>query len=122
MKYKLTIVIIATIILIGGSIGETLYIKNVFNDLEKQLTEQMNMEEYNVKDVTETFEWWKKKAEVLEVFVSVLQLNEITVTLGELKGYVEKKDFESARALYNRIYMYAECVSDMYMVKFNNIL
>ena len=82
----------------------------------------MNMEEYNVKDVTETFEWWKKKAEVLEVFVSVLQLNEITVTLGELKGYVEKKDFESARALYNRIYMYAECVSDMYMVKFNNIL
>lgn len=122
MKYKLTIVIIATVILIGGSIGETLYIKHTFSDLKQQLTEQMNLSEYDVEDVTETFEWWKKKAEVLEVFVSVLQLNEITVTLGELKGYVEKQDFESARALYNRIYMYAECVSDMYMVKFNNIL
>ncbi len=122
MKYKLTIVIIATLILIGGSIGETLYIKHTFNDLKQQLIEQMNLSEYDVEDVTETFEWWKKKAEVLEVFVSVLQLNEITVTLGELKGYVEKQDFESARALYNRIYMYAECVSDMYMVKFNNIL
>lgn len=121
MKYKLTVLIVATALLIGGSIGETIYIKNTFEDFCEKLEEQMDRETYSLDDVTELSEWWEKKAEMLEIFISVLQLNEITVTMGELTGAVKKEDYDSANALFDRIYQYAVRISDMYMLKLNNI-
>lgn len=121
MKYKLTVLIVATALLIGGSIGETIYIKNTFEDFCEKLEEQMDRETYSLDDVTELSEWWEKKAETLEIFISVLQLNEITVTMGELTGAVKKEDYDSANALFDRIYQYAVRISDMYMLKLNNI-
>lgn len=122
MKYKLTIVIVATVLLLAGSIGETLYIKNTFETFEEKVGEQRNKETYELEDVIELSLWWEKKAEVLEIFISVLQLNEITVTLGELEGAVRKEDYDTASALVDRIYEYAVRISDMYMLKLNNIL
>lgn len=121
MKYKLTVLIVATVILIGGSIGETIYIKNTFEEFCDRLEEQMDAETYSLEEVTELSEWWEDKAETLEIFISVLQLNEITVTMGELKGAVKKEDYDSANALFDRIYQYAVRISDMYMLKINNI-
>ena len=121
MRYKLTLVIVATAILIAGSIGETLYIKNTFEEFEARTSALMGREEYDLDEVIALREYWNKKAEALEIFVSVLQLNEITVTLGELEGAVKKEDFDTASALVDRIYEYAVRISDMYMLKFNNI-
>lgn len=122
MKYKVTIVIIASLLLIGGSIGETLYIRNAFEEFENRLQAQMYEEYYELEEVKELAKWWEDKAETLEIFISVLQLNEITVTMGELIGAVTKEDYDSANALYDRIYSYSVRIKDMYMLKLNNIL
>ena len=122
MKYKVTIVIIASLLLIGGSIGETLYIRNTFEEFENRLQAQMYEEHYELEEVKEQAKWWEDKAETLEIFISVLQLNEITVTMGELIGAVTKEDYDSANALYDRIYSYSVRIKDMYMLKLNNIL
>lgn len=122
MKYKVTIVIIASLLLIGGSIGETLYIRNTFEEFENRLQAQMHEEYYELEEVKELAKWWEDKAETLEIFISVLQLNEITVTMGELIGAVTKEDYDSANALYDRIYSYSVRIKDMYMLKLNNIL
>lgn len=122
MKYKVTIVIIASLLLIGGSIGETLYIRNAFEEFENRLQAQMHEEYYELEEVKELAKWWEDKAETLEIFISVLQLNEITVTMGELIGAVTKEDYDSANALYDRIYSYSVRIKDMYMLKLNNIL
>ena len=37
MKYKLTLVILACVILIGGSIAETVYIDKTFDAFEKKV-------------------------------------------------------------------------------------
>ncbi|MGN0768949.1 MAG: DUF4363 family protein, partial [Christensenellales bacterium] len=92
-----------------------------FEDFCEKLEEQMDRETYSLDDVTELSKWWEKKAETLEIFISVLQLNEITVTMGELTGAVKKEDYDSANALFDRIYQYAVRISDMYMLKLNNI-
>ena len=122
MKYKLTIVIVATVLLLAGSIAETIYIKNTFEDFEKRVEEQQNKEEYTLEEVIALADWWEEKAEKLEIFISVLQLNEITVTLGELEGAVRKEDYDTASALVDRIHEYAVRIKDMYMLKLNNIL
>lgn len=122
MKYKVTIVIIVSLLLIGGSIGETLYIRNTFEEFENRLKAQMYEEYYELEEVKELAKWWEDKAETLEIFISVLQLNEITVTMGELIGAVTKEDYDSANALYDRIYSYSVRIKDMYMLKLNNIL
>lgn len=122
MKYKVTIVIIVSLLLIGGSIGETLYIRNTFEEFENRLQAQMHEEYYELEEVKELAKWWEDKAETLEIFISVLQLNEITVTMGELIGAVTKEDYDSANALYDRIYSYSVRIKDMYMLKLNNIL
>lgn len=122
MKYKVTIVIITSLLLIGGSIGETLYIRNTFEEFENRLQAQMYEEYYELEEVKELAKWWEDKAETLEIFISVLQLNEITVTMGELIGAVTKEDYDSANALYDRIYSYSVRIKDMYMLKLNNIL
>ena len=122
MKYKVTIVIIASLLLIGGSIGEKLYIRNTFEEFENRLQAQMHEEYYELEEVKELAKWWEDKAETLEIFISVLQLNEITVTMGELIGAVTKEDYDSANALYDRIYSYSVRIKDMYMLKLNNIL
>ena len=75
-----------------------------------------------MEEITELSDWWEERAERLEIFVSVLQLNEITVTLGELEGAVRKEDYDTASALVDRIYEYAVRIKDMYMLKLNNIL
>ncbi len=122
MKYKVTIVILVSLLLIGGSIGETLYIRNTFEEFENRLQAQMYEEYYELEEVKELAKWWEDKAETLEIFISVLQLNEITVTMGELIGAVTKEDYDSANALYDRIYSYSVRIKDMYMLKLNNIL
>ena len=122
MKFKLTIAILATVLLIGGSIGETIYIRNTFEELQDRLESQMYNETYSLDEVKKLVSWWEKKAETLEIFISVVQLNEITVTMGELIGAVKKEDYDSANALFDRIYQYAVRINDMYMLKFNNIM
>lgn len=121
MKYKLTILILACLLLVGGSIAETVFIDKTFDAFEKKIEPLLNQESYSLEEITALSDWWEKKAEILEIFISVLQLNEITVTLGELEGAVRKEDYDSASALIDRIYEYSIRIKDMYMVKFNNI-
>ena len=122
MRYKLTIVIIVCVLLVVGSILESIYISKTFEELENKLEEIMKQEEYDYEMIVKTADWWRGKAEILELFISVVQLNEITVTFGELVGAVKNEDYDSASALLDRIYCYAMSIKDMYMPKLSNIL
>ena len=121
MKYKLSITIIVTVVIITIAIVEGVFIKKTFESLNDKLGVIMQQEEYSLADVEEINYWWKRRSEVLEISVSVVQLNEISVTFGELIGAIENEDYDSASALLNRIYQYSTHICDMYMFKINNI-
>ena len=122
MKYKLTIIIVVCVLLVAGSILESVYLSKAFETLEEKLDKIMKQEEYDYEMIVETAEWWRGKAEVLEIFVSVVQLNEISVTFGELVGAVKNEDYDSASALLDRIYCYSISIKDMYLPHISNIL
>ncbi len=122
MKYKLTIAIVTLILVLGLAIGESIFIKHTFSRFNEKLEYLMQQEEYVYEDVKEVGEWWEKRSQWLEISVSVVQLNEITVTYGELVGAVENQDYDSASALLNRIYQYSIHICDMYMLKIENVL
>ena len=121
MKYKLSITIIVTVVIITIAIVEGVFIKKTFESLNDKLGVIMQQEEYSLADVEEINYWWKRRSEVLEISVSVVQLNEMSVTFGELIGAIENEDYDSASALLNRIYQYSTHICDMYMFKINNI-
>jgi hypothetical protein len=122
MKYKITIVVIISALVLGGSIFESVYIEKTFDNFDKIIENIMAQDPYSLDDVEDALEWWDDKTEKLEISVSVLQLNEISFTLGELKGAVECGDRETAMALLNRIYQYSQRIRDMYRLKINNIM
>ena len=122
MRYKLTIIIVVCVLLVAGSILESVYLSKAFETLEEKLDKIMKQEEYDYEMIVETAEWWRGKAEVLEIFVSVVQLNEISVTFGELVGAVKNEDYDSASALLDRIYCYSISIKDMYLPHISNIL
>lgn len=122
MKYKLTIAIIVTVLLLGGGIWETIYIDRTFNEFEDKLSLLMEQEEYDLGDVKETGDWWYKRADRLEITIPHVQLTEITVTYGELIGAVENEDFDSASALLNRIKQYVIRIGDLYGFSLRNVI
>lgn len=122
MKYKLSVLIITIIIILSGSIIENIYINKTFDEFENKLLHLMEQEEYDFGEIKELSYWWGKKADYLEVTISVVILNEITVTIGELEGAVQNEDYDSASALLDRIYCYSLSVKDMYKLEIKNIL
>lgn len=122
MKYKLSIVIIAIVLILGGSIIENIYINKTFDEFENKLSHLMQQEEYDFGEIKAVSDWWDKKSDYLEIAISVVLLNEITVTLGELKGAVQNEDYDSASALLDRIYCYSVGIKDMYKLEIENIL
>lgn len=122
MKYKLTIALLVTVLLLGGGIWETIYIDRTFNEFEDKLSLLMEQEEYDLGDVKETGDWWYKRADRLEITIPHVQLTEITVTYGELIGAVENEDFDSASALLNRIKQYVIRIGDLYGFSLRNVI
>ncbi len=122
MKYKLTIAIIVTVLLLGCGIWETVYIENTFDRFEIKLSELMQQEEYDLEDIKAVGEWWNSRANKLEITIPHVQLTEITVTYGELIGAVENEDYDSASALLNRIYQYTIRIGNLYGFNMRNII
>lgn len=122
MKYKLTIAIIVTVLLIGGGLFETIYVNNTFDGFESRLQAIMQQETFSYEDVKATGEWWNNRLNVLEISIPHAQLTEITVTYGELVGAMEEEDYDSASALLNRIYCYSLQIGNQYGFKLKNII
>lgn len=122
MKSKLIIAIVITVIIIGLSIGETIYVDKTLSKFNSSLEKIMEQEEYSLEDIENLTNWWHKQTTYLEISISRLQLNEVTATLGELKGAVEKEDFQSASALLKRIEHIAQEIKHMYGIRLGNIL
>lgn len=122
MKYKLTIALVVTVLLLGGGIWETVYIENTFDEFEKKLSALMEQEEYVYEDVVSVGEWWNSHANKLEMTIPHVQLTEITVTYGELIGAVENEDYDSASALLNRIKQYTVRIGSLYGFNMRNII
>ena len=122
MKYKLTLAIVITALLLGGGIWETIYINNTFDEFNEKLDSLMQQEEYDIETVKGVGDWWFAEANKLEITIPHVQLTEITVTYGELIGAVENEDFDSASALLNRIKQYTIRIGELYGFKFRNIV
>lgn len=122
MKYKLTIAIIVTALLIGGGIAETIFVNKTFDSFEQKIDAIMQQEVFSYEDVIAAGKWWDKRVNILEISIPHVQLTEITVTYGELVGAMEKEDFDSAGALLNRIYQYSVQIGNQYGFKLKNIL
>ena len=63
MRYKLTIIIVVCVLLVAGSILESVYLSKAFETLEEKLDKIMKQEEYDYEMIVETAEWWRGKAE-----------------------------------------------------------
>ncbi|MGN1042798.1 MAG: DUF4363 family protein [Christensenellales bacterium] len=121
MKYKLTIAIIVTVLLIGGGIAETIFVNDTFDSLESRLTTIMSQSTFSFEDIKATETWWNKRTKLLEITIPHIQLTEITVTFGELVGAMEEEDYDSASALLNRIYHYSVEIGNQYGFKLKNV-
>lgn len=122
MKYKLTIAIIVTVLLVGGGIAETIFVNKTFDSFEEKLLAVMERDAYSYNEIQKIGDWWNKRAQFLEISIPHVQLTEITVTYGELIGAVEEEDYDSANALLNRIYRYSVEIGNQYGFKLKNIL
>lgn len=122
MKYKLSIVIVITVLILGLGIGETVFMNITFSKFEKKIDTIMQQETYNIEDIDELSSWWHKKSEILECTIPHLQLTEVAVTIGELKGAVKSGDIQSSSALLNRLNYYALELRHMYRFTINNII
>lgn len=122
MKYKLTIAIIVTVLLVGGGIAETIFVNKTFDTFEERLLAVMEQDDYSYDEIQDIGNWWNKRMQILEISIPHVQLTEITVTYGELIGAMEEEDYDSANALLNRIYRYSVEIGNQYGFKLKNIL
>lgn len=122
MKYKLTIAIIVTVLLVGGGVAETIFVNKTFDAFEERLLAVTKSDTYSYDEIQEIGNWWNKRMKILEISIPHAQLTEITVTYGELIGAVEEEDYDSANALLNRIYRYSVEIGNQYGFKLKNIL
>lgn len=121
MKYKLTLVIVVTALLVAGGIWETIFVTQSFSALGEKIDEISDRETYSLEDVKALQNFWNEKADKLEITIPHVQLTEITVTLGELVGAVRNEDYDSASALLLRTRQYVDRIGSLYGFSFRNI-
>lgn len=123
MKYKLTIAIVITVLLLTGGILEEIYVAHVFNELSEKVEKvlQTESETYDLKELEDIHEWWKDKHKYLELFLPHVQLNEIEITYGEMLGAAKADDYEGAKAQLNRIYATSKAIHEMLSFRLGNI-
>ena len=124
MKYKVAAVIIALTLIIGLGIFEQIFIKTTFEEFNSRLDSFIVEEDetYDLKQIKETQEWWKKRHKYLDLFLQHNHLIVISITYGYLVGAVAAEDFDSAQALLNRIRQTGEEFEDMYALRIGNII
>ena len=122
MKYKLTLVIVVTVLLIAGGVCETLFVTASFGGLGEMIDRISDREEYSLSDVEEMQAYWTARSDLLEITIPHVQLTEITVTLGELVGAVRNEDYDSASALLLRTREYVERIGSLYGFSLRNIV
>ncbi len=123
-KVKLVIVISVLTLILALGIFEQIFIKKTFDEFSARL-ESFIIEEdetYDYGAIVDTKKWWDGRVKYLELFLPHVQLNEITITCGELVGAVGAEDHDSAQALLNRIQSTAESFKTMYAVRLGNII
>ena len=103
MKYKLTIAIIVTVLLIGGGIAESVFVERTFDEFERRTGEILANRLYEAEIVESLDEWWQKREKWLDLTVPRSHLTEISFTLNELLGAIKTEDFDSANALCGRV-------------------
>lgn len=122
MKYKLTIAIIVSVLLIGGGIAESVYVEHAFDELERRTGEILANRLYEAETISSLDEWWQKQEKRLDLTVPRNQLTEISFTVNELLGAIEADDLASANALCARLHRYAVEYGHLYGFRWPNIL
>ncbi|MBQ8178790.1 MAG: DUF4363 family protein [Clostridia bacterium] len=123
-KGRLTVALIILLFVVGLGIGEQIFIHRTFDEFTERL-ESFIVEEdetYDYSAIVETQKWWEKKVHYLELFLPHVQMNEITITYGELVGAVGAEDFDSAQALLNRLQQTSIAFEEMYGFRIGNII
>ena len=122
MKYKLTIAIIVTVLLIGGGIAESVFVERTFDEFERRTGEILANRLYEAETISSLDEWWQKQEKRLDLTVPRNQLTEISFTVNELLGAIEADDLASANALCARLHQYAVEYGHLYGFRWPNIL
>ncbi len=122
MKYKLTIAIIVTVLLIGGGIAESVFVERTFDEFERRTGEILANRLYEAEIVESLDEWWQKREKWLDLTVPRNHLTEISFTVNELLGAIKTEDFDSANALCGRVHQYAVEYGHLYGFRWPNIL
>ncbi len=122
MKYKLTIAIIVSVLLIGGGIAESVYVEHAFDEFERRTGEILANRLYEAETISSLDEWWQKQEKRLDLTVPRNQLTEISFTVNELLGAIEADDLASANALCARLHQYAVEYGHLYGFRWPNIL
>ncbi len=123
-KGKLIVVLVMLLFIIGLGICEQIFIHRTFDEFTTRL-EGFIVEEdetYDYDAIVETQTWWEKRVHYLELFLPHVQMNEITITYGELVGAVGAEDHDSAQALLNRLQQTSIAFEEMYGLRIGNII
>ena len=99
MKKVIVAIIILSLILAAG-ILEAVEIDKIFGELGTKLDGIYDMILASSPDtnqaVDETTAWWEKKREHIELFAYSPDLRSFSIALAEMKGSIEKGDFDNA--------------------------
>lgn len=123
-KGRLTIALVILVFILGLGIGEQIFIHSTFDEFSSRLNSFIIEEDetYDYDAIVETQKWWEKKVCYLELFLPHVQMNEITITYGELVGAVGAEDHDSAQALLNRLQQTSIAFEEMYGFRIGNII
>lgn len=122
VKYKLIMVIIVIVLVIGGGIFELIYLDKCYTGFVERLDEIMAQEPYDIESVYDTRDWLDKKHKGMEYFVPHFELNELSISYAELVGAIEKEDYDSASAILHRLRQHAIRQGDIFKFRIQNIV
>ena len=123
-KGRIITAIVILLLIIGFGIAEQIFTKKTFEEFTERLNSFIVEEDevYDYESIVETGKWWDKKVKYLELFLPHVQMNEITITYGELIGAVGAEDHDSAQALLNRLHQTSIAFEEMYGFRIGNVI
>lgn len=122
MKFKLTIVIIISVLMVAGGIVEGIYIKNTTDELVQRIDEILAEEPMDIRKIIDTGAWLENKHSRLEFIIPHFELNDLSVDYQEVLGAIERQDYDSAYITLFRIREYSKRLGDIYRFRVQNIV
>lgn len=118
-------VIVACIILAGGTVFEQIYVSNTFKEFKENTVKVYDLTKSGratSDDVVDLQDYWYGKKKILHIFIPHNDIKEIDLWLAESRVLVEEEKFEDALSKLDVVIELTEQIPKTFLIKIENIL